>query len=239
MSTYVMSDLHGRYQEFQKMLEMIDFSETDMLYILGDIIDRGDGPIEILEQLMGMQNVVILAGNHELMLCDCCKFLMQEVTEESIDQLDLMTFRMFMNWQYNGGATTLKGLQRLDVKRRREIIEFILDFEAYVELEIEGKSYILVHAGLGNFSPEKNLWDYEIEELVWKRPDYTQQYFNNRYVITGHTPTQVIQGAKPGYIYQNQNHIAIDCGAGTIGGRLACLRLEDMKEFYVDVAGKM
>ena len=37
MSTYVMSDLHGNYKAYIKMLEMIDFKDSDMLYILGDI----------------------------------------------------------------------------------------------------------------------------------------------------------------------------------------------------------
>ena len=33
-------------------------------------------------------------------------------------------------------------------------------------------------------------------------------------------------------IYHSHNNIVIDCGAA-FGGRLACLRLEDMAEFYV------
>ena len=37
----------------------------------------------------------------------------------------------------------------------------------------------------------------------------------------------------PGFIYQANNHIAIDCGC-VFGGRLGCIRLEDMKEFYVE-----
>lgn len=39
---------------------------------------------------------------------------------------------------------------------------------------------------------------------------------------------------KPGYIYQANNHIAIDCGCILPGGRLGCLRLDDMKVFYVE-----
>ena len=34
-----MSDLHGMYDEYLKMLEKIGFGEDDTLYILGDIID--------------------------------------------------------------------------------------------------------------------------------------------------------------------------------------------------------
>lgn len=51
--------------------------------------------------------------------------------------------------------------------------------------------------------------------------------------MTGHTPTQVIKGnSRPGFIYQKNHHIAIDCGC-VFGGKLACLCLETMEEFYV------
>ena len=39
MSTYVMSDFHGRY-DLYGYADKIDFSESDTLYILGDIADR-------------------------------------------------------------------------------------------------------------------------------------------------------------------------------------------------------
>ena len=35
-----------------------------------------------------------------------------------------------------------------------------------------------------------------------------------------------------GRIYKKNNHIAVDCGA-VFGFPLACIRLDDMKEFYV------
>ena len=43
--TYAMSDLHGCYDKYKKMLEKIHFGEDDTLYILGDVVDRGDGGI--------------------------------------------------------------------------------------------------------------------------------------------------------------------------------------------------
>ena len=38
---YAVSDLHGCYDKYRNMLEKIHFSETDTLYILGDVVDRG------------------------------------------------------------------------------------------------------------------------------------------------------------------------------------------------------
>ncbi|MGO4865364.1 metallophosphoesterase [Ligilactobacillus ruminis] len=53
------------------------------------------------------------------------------------------------------------------------------------------------------------------------------------FVITGHTPTQTIEdNPRPGFIYRNNNHIAIDCGAHYPGGRLVAICLETGEEFY-------
>ena len=51
-------------------------------------------------------------------------------------------------------------------------------------------------------------------------------------VIFGHTPTIFYQPDEPPKIWHGQNLIGIDCGAAYIDGRLACLRLDDMKEYY-------
>ena len=49
MSVYAMSDLHGCYERYIKMLDEINLCDDDTLYILGDVVDRGDGGIKILQ----------------------------------------------------------------------------------------------------------------------------------------------------------------------------------------------
>ena len=39
--TYVLSDIHGNFEIFKRMLDKIQFNSHDQLYILGDICDRG------------------------------------------------------------------------------------------------------------------------------------------------------------------------------------------------------
>ena len=56
MSTYVMSDFHGRHDFFMRMLEKIDFSENDTLYILGDVADRGPDGIKTFMYIMDKPN---------------------------------------------------------------------------------------------------------------------------------------------------------------------------------------
>ena len=41
MSTYVMSDIHGCFDEFMQMLDLINFSSADELYVLGDGVFDG------------------------------------------------------------------------------------------------------------------------------------------------------------------------------------------------------
>ena len=112
--------------------------------------------------------------------------------------------------------------------------DYLGEFSLYETLEINGNKYILIHGGLGNFSKDKKLEDYTIHEIVWTLTNYDEAYFDDIYVITGHTPTQFIEANdKPGFIYRKNNHIAIDCGACHPDGRLAAIRLDDGEEYYV------
>lgn len=234
MSTYVISDIHGNYDAYMEMLGKIHFSDDDMLYVLGDILDRGPHPVKIILDLMQRHNVVCLAGNHEYMAMECMRFLMKEITDETLRELDSDMLEKILNWQQNGAGSTMDELHKLDVHTRKAVFEFIAEFSLYEEVHVNGKVYILVHAGLGNFDPDRPIWEYELDEVVWERPDYGRPYYPDKYVITGHTPTMIIdENPRRGYIYKNNNHVAIDCGAG-FGGRLACLCLETEEEFYVE-----
>ncbi|MCR5221852.1 MAG: serine/threonine protein phosphatase [Lachnospiraceae bacterium] len=233
MSTYVISDIHGQYDMFMELLEKIGLKETDTLYVLGDVLDRGPHPIKTLRKLMEMPNAVCMVGNHELMALECLRFLMKEITNMSIDELDEKMLDNLVTWQYNGSKTTIDEFGKLDLQEKQDVIDFIGDLLLYEELTVNGKDYLLVHAGLGNFSPEKDIEDYSLHDLIWVRADYDVQYFDDTYVISGHTPTQTIEdNPRPGYIYRKNNHIAIDCGAHYPGGRLAAICLDTGEEFY-------
>lgn len=235
MSTYVMSDIHGNYNAYIKMLEKIDFKGDDKLYIIGDILDRGQNPVKLILDVMKRPNIEVLAGNHCVMACECLPFLMQEITEKSLEKLDVEMVEKLLDWQQNGAVSTTDEFHKCDKNTQKAIVDFILDLELYKEVEVNGSKFVLVHAGLGNFSPDKELWQYELDELVWERADYDKVYFEDKYLVTGHTPTMMIDNnPRPGFIYKANNNIAIDCGCSFPGGRLGCLRLDDMKEFYVE-----
>ena len=64
---YVISDIHGMYTKYIEMMNLIDLQDTDTLYILGDIVDRGLQSMKILQDMMKRPNVFGIFGNHELM----------------------------------------------------------------------------------------------------------------------------------------------------------------------------
>ena len=63
-----MSDLHGQFVLLQLMLNKIQFTDEDELYILGDIMDRGPNSIDIYYFVKAMPNVHMIKGNHEIMM---------------------------------------------------------------------------------------------------------------------------------------------------------------------------
>jgi len=233
MATYVISDIHGEYDRFLELLDKIKPGEEDTLYILGDVLDRGPHPIRTLLLLMEMPNAVCLAGNHELMALECLEFLMREITDISIGELDEKMLGNLVTWQYNGSRTTIEEFRALSREMQRSVIDFLKEFSIYEELTVNGKDYLLVHGGLGNYRPEKDIEDYSLKELIWDRADYDISYFEDVYVVTGHTPTQEIAGnPRPGYIFRENNHIAIDCGCNRPDGRLGAICLDTGEEFY-------
>lgn len=233
MATYVISDIHGEYDRFLELLDKIKLGEEDTLYILGDVLDRGPHPIRTLLLLMEMPNAVCLAGNHELMALECLEFLMREITDISIGELDEKMLGNLVTWQYNGSRTTIEEFRALSREMQRSVIDFLKEFSIYEELIVNGKDYLLVHGGLGNYRPEKDIEDYSLKELIWDRADYDISYFEDVYVVTGHTPTQEIAGnPRPGYIFRENNHIAIDCGCNRPDGQLGAICLDTGEEFY-------
>ena len=233
MASYVISDIHGEYDAFEELLAKISFGDEDTLYILGDILDRGPNPIKVMRRLMTMPNVICIAGNHEMMALKCLDFLLQEISDMTIENLDQETLDHLVTWQYNGASTTINEFRKLGVSERQDVIEFIRDFSAYEKVSVGKQKYLLVHAGLGNFSPEKDLSEYTIHDLVWDRGTLGEKYFDDVITITGHTPTMAIPGnRRPGYIFKFNNRIYIDCGACFPGGQLAAFCMDTGEEFY-------
>lgn len=228
--TYVMSDIHGDYGKYRRMLETIRFGEGDELCVLGDVIDRGEDGIKILFDMMASPNVFPLAGNHEFTAGMCLPWLLEEITNTSLENLTEVKFAALNDWILNGGVPTLRSLEKLSRDDRETVREYIADMGLYAEIEVEGRKFVLTHSGIDNFRIDKPLDDYTPVDLLFFRPNPETEFYRDKTVIFGHTPTKLLCGEDK--FFHGGSWIDIDCDCGW-GGKLGCLRLDDMREFYV------
>lgn len=231
---YVTSDLHGfRPDDFRQLLRKARFSDDDFLFVLGDVIDRGQYGIDLLLLLSQMGNAQLILGNHEAMMLSC-KFLFREVTEESLECLTVENSSLMQTWVENGGNATIQAMKKLtdsDPELAEGIWDYLADAPLYDTVRAGNRTFILTHAGLGNFHPGKDLDDYSPEELLMHRPALSERYFPGATVIFGHTPTQLYGPEYAGKSLLTETWIDIDTGAAA--GGTPMLRLDDMEEFYL------
>ncbi|EMF5208831.1 bis(5'-nucleosyl)-tetraphosphatase (symmetrical) ApaH [Enterobacter roggenkampii] len=70
MSTYLIGDVHGCYDELIALLKQVDFTPgQDTLWLTGDLVARGPGSLEVLRFVKSLGNSVrMVLGNHDLHL---------------------------------------------------------------------------------------------------------------------------------------------------------------------------
>lgn len=230
---YACSDLHGfPIQKFKTMLEKINFSSIDHLWVLGDVVDRGTDAVELLRWIMRQPNVTFILGNHEALLL-ACEFLFEEVTDKSIENLDSNSIRMYYTWMSNGGQTTANALKTLPKDEIKEIFNFLRNAPLYETLTAGGKEFILTHSGLGSFEKNKQLCEYTVHDFLWTRPNIDDKYYDDKTVIFGHTPTLFYSESCKGKALVTDTWIDIDAGVATKLNPMI-LRLDDLKEIYFD-----
>lgn len=260
MSTYCVSDLHGHFDELMSLLEVIEFdSEKDRLFILGDIIDRGPQSAELLWWLMkeAPRSVYCLLGNHEDMLWGA----VEDINHLALRRNDswsynggfetLRQIRSFNKYYPEWEAEIIEWIESLPLCYDLNINgkRFILVHAALQEqvkppddMCLKGFQDILEIDGWG--VPQRSqamLWN----RISWLYDKYTEWPFD---IVCGHTPVNTIynftfddleipwQQRKEGksilhFGKELRKHL-IDCGINKTGC-LACLRLDDMREFYI------
>ena len=202
------SDIHGHAEALRQVLFSANWRPgKDQLILLGDYIDRGPRPREVVSELkilLRCPNVVALCGNHELMLWE---YLQGEVSHE--------------NYMSNGGGATLRDYPS-DEDALRADAEFLRQLPRYHETE----DYIFVHAGL---KPGVSLQDQDERDLLWIREKFIENY-RGKTVVFGHSPTIFVNGTRE--VFWGCDKIGVDTGAA-YGGLLTMLELPSGETYSV------
>ena len=228
---YFVSDIHGEYDLFLKLLDKLRFSDSDTMYVLGDIIDKGSSSIKLVDYIRRKPNIKAILGNHEFMFLKYYNGLMRSA--KSADDI----------------AEVLQKLQEYFLSDKEILSWETVDYIDSLPFYIETDDFICVHAGVetdenGVISPMETQMP---EVMVYSR-NFKEKYFplaaENKIVLFGHTPSsyendsnKFIKTPKEGIAnpktLADYSKIRLDCGV-FLTGVLGALRLEDMREFYVE-----
>ena len=219
---FVMSDIHGQYDLFLKMLDKIKLKREDLLVIIGDICDRGKKSYEIYMKCIKMiklgYNLKFILGNHEDMLLEDLEndYPIRYETEYSV----------FRNSKYFEN----KDMKDWHEENFLEEIEWLVKWLKNCPLVISGNENIFVHAGL---DLNKGLEKQEKETVLWTREEFwlvenvELEEYKGKNIYFGHTPN--INGR----ISKKTDRIkGIDCGA-FFTHFLGCIEVKSQEEIYV------
>lgn len=230
---YVVSDIHGCYEEYLELINKLELGDEDHLYILGDTLDRGPEPMKVLLDLMNRQNMTYIIGNHDYLFLYFIRKLGLDLSKaENMSEDDILDFQAYLE---DGGFSSIETFMKLSEEEKQAVCDFLKEGNVYDDVIVGGKRYVLVHAGISGFRENKALDEYDFLDFICERTDYSRRYYRdgNTYVITGHTPTMYINADSSSNVYIGNGHIAIDCGC-IYGGKLAAYCIEDGSITYIN-----
>ena len=270
MSTYVMSDIHGCYDDLRTMLEVIGFSASeagDRLIIAGDCIDRGAKTYEMLKWMERCPpNVLLLRGNHEEEFIKYVELMLMLDRDEELDSdfssaedaailYDSVKYFIsskklsFLDFDIYGTIKNLLEDHNVTLDDLCRWADIFRKMPYYEKINVNGRTCVAVHAGYSE-EPE-NIGEKfsEIEEfyLYAREEGFRLGGIPHGMIISGHTPTTTIamnmDACSSGNVFRyyddKKDCIFYDIDCGRVFRRrfpeakLACIRLEDEKIFYV------
>jgi serine/threonine protein phosphatase 1 len=203
---FVLTDIHGSYQTFVKLLRKLDLRKEDQLFILGDMINRAPYSLFVIEKIAELliegYSVYPLRGNHEQLVLEFAKN----------DEQKLVSLA---ERQYSRHLLKNELLPK-------DIYKFFKTLPYFYELE----DFFLVHAGFNTDVRDPfTAW----RDMLWTRSmHYDKVKLKGKKVVHGHVPTTMSSIQK--CISAQKPEIKLDNGCIRAGvynfGRLVCLNLD-------------
>ena len=261
MSTYVMTDIHGHYDAMMSMLEKIGFSAEDRLICGGDYIDRGPKSYEMLKWIEAPgENVILVRGNHDEEFA-CYVELMTAISrktgldmnhaEDTLTACEALS-RISSYFDYYGTLRYLIQKRGVTLGQMIRWAACIRKMPCFHEITMDGRRCIIVHGGyiesldvLEGMETDNTYDSLEKFYLTARDDAYLFGGVEHGMILAGHTPTTAryelpFNHGKVYRAYDEETDCVfydLDCGCGFKGSnpeaRLACMRLEDEKVFYL------
>lgn len=220
--TYFVSDLHGEYELFCTLLDKINFTDSDTMYVCGDILEKGNGSLKLLSHIYSKKNIHCVIGNH--------------------DKFFLRFYRKIMEKSPTDFDKVLESLRNYFFEDEGELTWAMVDYLDTLPYYIETDSFICVHAGIpidenGYLMPLNTVdKDSLISDRRFKDDDVIHK--SEKCVFFGHTVAEnaeITLHKRPdcdGKNIKDYYKIRLDTGSWQ-NGTLGCFCLEKCECIYV------
>lgn len=236
----VTSDIHGYLSYFKEILKKASFSDEDILFIVGDMIEKGPESLNTLRYIMELckqGNVIPLIGNVDAYRLK----LIYELSEENVCSFYnyVQNLRQWIGTSFYEELAaecgyTINSPDDILLSKHAVIAHFENEFKFLANLPtvVETQNYIFVHGGLRKKQVSDNL-DKSVFELT-KFDAFAENtsYVFDKYVIAGHWPVVLYGSDIPQMnpiINRDKKIISIDGGCGVKkDGQLNLLIIPDI-----------
>ena len=244
----VIGDIHGHLSYFEKLLEKASFGKDDILFIIGDIIEKGPQNLETLRYVMKLcaqGNVIPLIGNVDAYRLK----LIYELSEENVQGF----YNYISNLRQWTGTSFYEELAAEcgfaintpeDILKAKEavITRFEKEFKFLADLPtvVETQNFIFVHGGLREKNVSENSKKSVFELTKYDAFAQRTSHRFDKYVVAGHWPVVLYGSEIPQMnpiIDRNKKIISIDGGCGVKkDGQLNLLIIPDINCSVDDIS---
>lgn len=207
----VTSDIHGDYEGFIKLLEIVKFTSKDCMILVGDILEKGKDSLKLLRRVMNEKNIFLVLGNNDTLFSDW--------KSGQVLPSDML---WYMNSRKN--SIFIEMANELNCSYKTEDDIKILEDKIFSTYQNEinylnNCPYILdtniatfVHAGL---DPNKDIYHQETEVCLTAPAFANSDTYFEKMIVVGHWPASNYSKSKITlncYYNKSNNIMSIDGG---------------------------